>query len=57
MSSAFQAVGFGPRWPWSQVVSWGRVGPALRPILTFSLLRMKAVAELLEAIWAFSLPL
>jgi hypothetical protein len=45
----------GPKPCWFQVVSWGRVGPALRPIFTLSLSKQNAVAELLAAIWALSL--
>ena len=49
VSSILEAVGEGPNLPWFQVVSCGRVGPALRPILTLSLLRPNRVAELLAA--------
>ena len=49
VSSIFHAVGSSPNFDWFQVVAWGRVGPALRPILTLSLFSAKRVAELLGA--------
>jgi len=56
VSSALYPVGESPKWDWSQVVSCGRSGPALRPSLILSLLKAKTVAELLGVIWPLSLP-
>ena len=55
VSSIFHAVGSGPKLPWFQVVSWGRNGPALRPILTLSLCQKNALAELDGVTWPLSL--
>src|SRR4051794_4878256 len=54
VSSTLYAVGSLPNFDWSQVVSWGRVGLALRPILTLSLLSANRVAELAGVIWALN---
>src|SRR5262245_47946508 len=55
VSSALYAVGLSPKFDWSKVVSCGRVGPALRPILVFSLFQYTAVSEFDGAICQLSL--
>ena len=56
VSSTLYAVGSAPNFDWFQVVSCGRVGPALRPIFTLSLLqREERSPSCSAAIWALSL--
>ncbi len=55
VSSTFQEVGLGPNFDWSQVVSCGRSGPALRPIFTLSLFQAEPEAEFAAVICALIL--